>query len=234
MTRLSQSVRGRQVVLDLFDEAILSFALQDLVEGVQFECNRRVSKPDEYVKTELLGLVDKPFMSRILVPFWSDVHGKERHLHVSFVHPHWVFGGRGSERWMCNIPTITEEMISTSWDRDDPDEKRTADRVWRRMERVVTNRYLLPPGEDPATNKKAFRPASLWAGHHVLEWCQSKERNMLAGYMWPSEKWRAPDTEWHRQMRAKVIARFGPDYGKPPTEPPRLADGSLDPAAFSG
>lgn len=234
MTRVSQSVRGWQVVLDLFDEAMLSFALQDLVEGGEFECHPRFGNRGEYIKTDLLGLVDDPLMSHIRIPFWSDLHDKERHLHVNFLHCHWVFGGRGSDRWMCNIPTISEEMISTSWDRDDPDQKRMADRVWRRMERVVTNRYRLWREDVRDQKSNPFLPSELWAGHHVLEWCQSKERNMLAGYSRPSKEWRPPDTKWHQAMRAKVIDRFGPDYGQPPSEPPRLSDGTLDPWYFSG
>lgn len=214
-----QTTRARSLAMDRFDEAVFSFALLERFEGVRFEWSPPGNR-NPPVATELLCEPADGFYSLIHVPFVSDLDGEPDELTVRLERSRWIFSGPGSDRWMCNLPTLGAGRLGTSWRSEDREAKRMADRVWRLFQKVATNRYHLWHEDIRDEKSNPFLPSDLWAGHHALKWCQSKERNMFDGNSWASKEWQAPDTEWHRTMQAKVIERFGADFGQPPTEPP--------------
>lgn len=60
-----------------------------------------------------------------------------------------------------------------------------------------------------------------WMGHCALEWSRAGgDRKMLDSFYRPADDWEVPSDPWYRRLKAEVEARYGVDFGLPPTERP--------------
>jgi hypothetical protein len=59
----------------------------------------------------------------------------------------------------------------------------------------------------------------------VLKWCAQVYDRMIDGRLRPMDSWVAPDTPWHRELRARVVRQFGHELDEPKEPEGRYHDG---------
>lgn len=159
---------------------------------------------------------------------WNEFYlGEDLERSLTFHPSRWDWGPRHIEaKWAWDAPTLAEGLIGGGyW----PEEKKQIAFIraaWRIIERVASNRYK---GGHPLGNELMHGDRSLmaesegdvWIGHHALEWSRAGgPRRMLDGSFRPCDDWEPPQDDWYRSLREEVLARYGPDLGVTPSEPP--------------
>ena len=85
--------------------------------------------------------------------------------------------------------------LSSSYRRDDADDKFFVNKLYRTMKKVTTN-WLR--AETPSAGVVYGEgPGEYWAGHDALRWCSEKPRRMLDGTFRPASDWVFPDLPWY-------------------------------------
>jgi hypothetical protein len=226
--------------MDDFDLAMLSFALLDAFPGIKiFDAFGKLPTPDlrNLEVAQLFGKDNN--LHRFLFfclpePRWSPVCLPE--LPAGIFHflanpPRliiecrcgaWYWGTTRDDepKWIFGLPSPGCGEIAIKYRRDDEKDRAFVREVWRILNRLTTNRFQ---GGMPHLGivEPYRKPWPLWAGHHVVEWCQQVYDRMIDGVARPVDGWTAPDTPWHRELRARVISQFGHTLDEPKEPAPR-------------
>jgi hypothetical protein len=145
-----------------------------------------------------------------------------------FIPSEWDWGPRHIlAKWAWDPPTLSEGWIWGGFWPEDKNQIAFIRRVWRIIERISTNRYNAghPLGNAMMNGDEALMAESkgglTWIGHHALEWSRDGgPRRMLDGKFRPCDDWMPPQDEWYQSLRRAVFDRYGPEFGRPPAEPP--------------
>jgi hypothetical protein len=243
---LRTSIRGRWVLLTRRDEAILSEALRSVFPSMVVMDHDQWFDPKPAVRASLAecqqsGAVEVPYSRDwrpVAVPNGT-VSGWYRLANpcvrrLRYAPSRWLwkaaYTSRDDARFAFDFPTLQSGTVAAFWDEEDPQEEGGAFQqvVWRLLARVTTSRLKtgtplsneLMRGSDRLLMAEADRQ-DVWAGHHALEWCAAGgSRRMLDGCFRPCDDWAPPTDRWYVTLRRKVEARYGPDFGDPPAEPP--------------
>ena len=219
--------RARFKIMDAFDDAMLSLALEDAYPNVVYEDSRAATKTER-------------FMRRASIP---ECTGREAEVHFvpegwepDFVFPpggqfpdnlmnppeynldywrsEWFWGVPHGGNWAFDLPTLEFDQMYMYYDRDSKEDRAFVAKLWRLFGRLMTNRLKHPYSPRPFMQAEA-KGGDMWAGHHVLEWCLGGKRRMLMGHSVPCDDWAPPDSDWHKDLRRRVVEKFGPGIGDP-------------------
>jgi hypothetical protein len=86
--------------------------------------------------------------------------------------------------------------------------------VWRIVNRVSTNHVKFAVPDVEIAYCAGYR-GNIWCGHHIYEWWCRKVYDQVSDEQNRPIGWKVPDTPWHRDMRARVIAQFGHELDEP-------------------
>lgn len=149
-----------------------------------------------------------------------------------FSRSHWVW----PSQWLIGRPTSFDwpylghgAMFGQIWDLDpNVEQVRSFYRtVWRIVSRIATDRAKhgtrmmneLNGGDYKRMAELERRRA--WMGHCALEWSRAGgDRRMLDSFYRPADDWEVPNDPWYRRLKAEVEAKYGVDFGLPPSERP--------------
>lgn len=223
-------MRYRYLILDRFDEAMLSLAIKDAFPTTLFSEGGKADRTPEI--TFVNSIMDCGSIATIWIPdagwrpeFRPPSEGRRFYTVANmpknvfrYSSSSWFWGagkqGVGDERWSFALPTPEFGAFSTNYEIGDKEAKRTVNAVWRILVKLTTNKM-----ESPAFNEyvsvKIAKGGDFWAGHHVLEWVRGAPRRMIMGNRVPCDDWQPPDTPWHLDLRRRVIERHGAKHGVP-------------------
>ena len=240
-----KTTRWRQLVMDHFDEAMLTFALREAFPRMRIvtdihhlrraELDERphIAQPRQGQNWAplLYLLFPEESWNPVILPdlpggHFSYLSNAPRH-HVVYRRGNWDWGATFGEepKWSFSLPTPRCGDFIIDYDRQDERDRIFVRDVWRVMGRLTTNRLKRELPHLGVVHEAEVR-SGIWVGHHVLEWCQQLYDRMIDGWFRPVDGWRAPDTTWHREMRARVVARFGHELDEPKEPEGRYHDGS--------
>ena len=100
------------------------------------------------------------------------------------------------------------------YDRTSDDDRAFVNKLWRLLNRLMTNRLKSAMRLERHTMAEA-KGGVMWAGHHALQWCREGERRMVNGSLVPCDDWALPDDDWYQDLYRRVVDRYGPDFGDP-------------------
>ena len=221
--------RTRLKVMDDFDDAMLSFALVDAYPHVVFEDTHAATQTERFVRRasipECTGTVTEvhfvpqawqpdfvfppgtggPYSGRLMNPPQFTLH---------YVRCEWFWGAPQGGNWAFDLPTLESNQMSMNYDRESKEDRAFVAKLWRLFDRLMTNRLKHPLWPKPFMQADA-KGGDFWAGHHALEWCLGGDRRMLMGHSIPCDDWAPPDSDWHEDLRRRVVERFGPGISDP-------------------
>ena len=239
-----KSPHKRRIIMDHFDEAMLTFALRDAFPSL------RIVTEIHYLHTPHLD--ERPHLAQ-------PHYGEDRAANLSLLFPEepwtphvlqdlpesrlyflantpqhsiwyrrggWNWGTTYGEepKWAYSLPTPTWGDFIIEYDRQDDSDRAFVRDVWRIMRRITTNRLK---SELPHLGVVycADSRGREWVGHHVLEWCGQVYDRMIDGRLRPIDGWTPPDTPWHRDLRARIVEKFGANFGVPEEPEGRFHEG---------
>ena len=219
--------RTRLKVMDDFDDAMLSLALEDAYPQVVFEDVNAATRIERFVRRESIPECTRTFVFVHFVPegwepdfvfppggsFPGYLMNPPRYS-LHYQRCEWFWGVPHGGNWAFDLPTLEHAQISINHDRDSKEDRAFVAKLWRLFDRLMINRLKHPYSPKPFMQADA-KGGDFWAGHHALEWCLGGDRRMLMGHSIPCDDWAPPDSDWHEDLRRRVIEKFGPGIGDP-------------------
>lgn len=221
--------RQRLKLMDAFDDAMLSFALKDAYPGVVFldyigAANTRLEE-----RASIAECGDVVFIRFKEERSESDIEqpgrgwtrraiGSPGPFMLQYRRNRWFWGSPHGGNWAFDLPTLEHALMAIDHDRTSKADRAFVNKLWRLLNRLMTNRLKNPLWHGPFTLADA-KGGDFWAGHHALQWCREGERRMLMGCRIPCDDWALPDDDWYQDLYRRVVERYGPAFGDPTRDP---------------
>lgn len=232
----------RYCSMDDFDDAMLSFALRDAFPNVVF-----LARDGYMMRTSDLKPADTiPECDQTFVNIWFPDDGWEPvyvphpdypdrvnvdnppRLFLDYIRTGWNFGGYFADRkWAFSLPAPGRGRITSGrWAWDD-EQRAFRSTIVKILGRLSNNRLKWLLDRDQYVSTKDAKRKNLWVGYHVMNWCAEEPRRAVDGHWQPPDDWKHKETAWYAELKARVIDRFGEDYGGPREFVPREPDGPV-------
>ncbi|MBE9557708.1 MAG: hypothetical protein IMF08_12690 [Proteobacteria bacterium] len=148
-------------------------------------------------------------------PRWYVIRNPpRRYLHYS--RTSWFWGSWEPAHWAFDLPTPEFGTISTNYDPNDAEQRAFVNGVWKIISKLATNRMKSGISKDRVVLSENVGGGMIWAGHNLLKWCALKPGRMIDGSHLPCDDWKFPETPWYRDLHARAVAMFGPEFGGAP------------------
>jgi len=220
-------------LMDAFDDAMFSMALQDAFPQVIFMAEYvGVSSPDDPLPQSIPEcggeIVCVYFPEHELTPEFTPLPYRKGRWKIKsppsfelrYIRSNWFWGQAGGGRWAFSPPTLNETQMSIRHDKSDKEQRQTVNKIWKTLRTVTTNKLKTGRRKDEFVSASgSFGSAGPRAGFHAIDWCRQAPDRMLDGLYMPCDDWEWPDDPYVQELRQRVIERFGPDFGKEPPEP---------------
>lgn len=215
--------------MDDFDDAMLSFALRDRFPSVLFLSKIRLLDTPALENRETISECDQTFVN-IWFPrdgwkplFFPHPDYPERFnlinppdLFLTYYRTRWFFGvPQGERKWAFSLPMPESGKLSSGRWEWGPDQKEFRNAVTKLLGRLSSNRLKdWFQRNDCVPNSEAKR-RSTWVGQNVMTWCSGEPNRAIDSMFRPPDEWKHKESPWYRDLKKRVIERFGEDYGGP-------------------
>ena len=121
----------------------------------------------------------------------------------------WDWTRPNNANWAWDPPTLTTGRITSTYRRDDAEDKYFINRLFRLLRKVTVNAFLIEnPHRGIVLGEK--RDSDFWAGHDALRWCGEAPARMLGGFGRPHPDWSFPEDNPYYQS----LGVFGRPTGR--------------------
>ena len=221
------TLRKRHKLMDDFDDALLSFALKDAFPGVVFQDREAQSDTERFVRRSSIPECRSSIVHIRFVPEgwepdfvfppgfgfpWNMMNPPKYTL--DYCRNDWFWGVPQTDNWIFSLPTMEVSSMDIDYDRSSDDDRVLVTKLWRVLNRLMTNRLKSALRSEWRTMAEA-KGGVMWAGHHALQWCREGERRMLGGSLIPCDDWALPDNDWYQDLYRRVVDKYGPNFGDP-------------------
>ena len=206
---------------------MLSLALEDAYPNVVYEDSHAATKTERFVRRASIpectgGEAEVHFVPEGWEPDFVFPPGGQFPEYLMnppkytlhYRRSEWFWGVPHGGDWAFDLPTLEFNQMYMHYGRDSKEDRAFVDKLWRLFGRLMTNRIKSGAWPEPVMQAEA-KGGDMWAGHHALERCLGGKRRMLMGCRVPCDDWAPPDSDWHEDLRRRVVEKFGPAIGDP-------------------
>ena len=217
--------------MDDFDDAMFSFALKDHFPNVLFLSKIRLLETPAIQSCETI-----PECDQTVVNIWFPRNGWEPlffphpdypdrfnvinppDLFLSYHRTSWFHGdSRGEGRWAFSLPMPEHGNLSSGRWEWNSDQKKFRSTVIKLLGRLSNNRLKDWFQRDDFVPRSEAKRRNIWVGQNVMTWCSEEPRRAIDSLYRPPDDWQHKESPWQRDLKNRVIYRFGEGYGRPRT-----------------
>lgn len=202
-----QTKRGREVMMTMVDEAAFTRVLKEAFPGIRFVDGQVWPRPGIPWIDTIDGGQETLVYGFLPDPGWQPKEKEQYRGRYSFALPRRSFQFDRSEwdwtlprgaNWAWDPPTLTVGSITSSYYRDDPEDKFFVNKLYRLLRKIMVNAFRVEFPHLGVVYGEATG-YDYWAGHDALRWCSEAPARMLDGKFRPHSEWSFPEDNSYYQ-----------------------------------